>query len=76
MIGKQIDSLFSIFISRVDYLQAIDDLSQLNILQATRDKATSANHKNMYLIIRSQDVSNQYTVSPKRIDIRRRPHLL
>lgn len=32
MIERQIDSLFSIFISCVDYLQAIDDLSQLNIL--------------------------------------------
>lgn len=76
MIGKQIDSLLSIFISRVDYLQAIDDLSQLNILQAAKHKATSANHKNMYLIIRSQDVSNQYTVSPSRLDIRKRLHLL
>lgn len=32
MIEKQIDSLLSIFISRVDYLYTIDDLSQLNIL--------------------------------------------
>jgi len=70
MIEKQIDSLLSIFISRVDYLYTIDDLSQLNILWAARCKATSANHKNMNLIIRSQDVSDQYTTSPSRLHTR------